>query len=53
MTPEQLQAITELIEAARPFLDTNIVDETSGTLPLMDRLKQAIEQAEEVCHRAT
>jgi hypothetical protein len=38
--------IRELIEAARPFIDGAVVTETSGTIPLMDRLEAAIEAAE-------
>lgn len=38
--------IKELIEAARPFIDCGIVDELTGTIPLMDRLEKAIESAE-------
>ena len=39
-------ALTELIEAARVFTDPNVVDETDATIPLMDRLAQAIEASD-------
>ncbi len=39
--------IKELIEAAKPFLSGDVVDETSGTIPLMDRLENAIDAVEE------
>lgn len=45
MTDEQkAQIVRELMEAAMPFLDWRVVDETSGTIPLMERLEQAIEE---------
>ncbi len=34
--------VNELIEAATPFLSSDIVDETCGTIPLMNRLELAI-----------
>jgi len=37
--------IQELIEASEPFLSSDIVDETSGTIPLVERLREAIEAA--------
>lgn len=40
------EALKALIDAAKPFTDQNIVDETYGTIPLMERLKKAIEDAE-------
>jgi len=41
------EVINELIIAARPFTDCDVVDETSGTIPLMERMKYAIADAEE------
>lgn len=38
----------ELAEAATPFTSGNIVDETNGTTPLMERLDRAIERAKEI-----
>ena len=38
--------IKELIESAKPFLSGDVVDETCGTIPLMDRLEKAIEAVE-------
>ena len=37
-------AVKELRDASEPFTSGNIVDETEGTEPLMDRLKDAIEK---------
>ncbi len=34
--------VNELIEAAAPFLSSDIVDEVCGTIPLVDRLELAI-----------
>ena len=39
------EIIEELIAAAEPFLSPDVVDETSGTIPLMERLRLAIEAA--------
>ena len=40
--------IRELVDAATPFLSGNIVDETNGTILLMERLDEAIFQVEKV-----
>lgn len=40
------ELLRELIESARPFTSGDTVDETCGTIPLMARLKKAIEAAE-------
>ena len=37
--------LRELILASECFLSSEIVDETSGTIPLMDRLRKSIEAA--------
>lgn len=42
---QQEVIMAELIQAAKPFLSGDVVDETDGTLPLMDRLGRAIKQA--------
>jgi hypothetical protein len=47
MNEAERKAVLELIEAAKPFLDGNIVDETCGTIPLMNRLEAAIDAIEE------
>lgn len=47
MTPQELKAIQDLVAAAKPFTNGNVVDETTGTIPLMERLQQAIEQVAE------
>lgn len=38
--------LLELIKASEPFLSGDIVDETSGTIPLMQHLQVVIERAE-------
>ena len=38
--------IRKLTSAARPFTSGDIVDKTGGTIPLMDKLGEAIEEAE-------
>lgn len=40
------EALQKLIEASRPFTDDDTVTETSGTIPLMEALEDAIEVAE-------
>ena len=37
--------LTEIIAASAPFTSCNVVDETSGTIPLMERLEDAIRAA--------
>ena len=39
------EILRELIDAAKPFTSGDVVDETSGTIPLMERLEDAIEAA--------
>lgn len=46
MDEATVKVLRELIKAARPFTDGDIVDETSGTVDLMDRLESAIRDAE-------
>ena len=46
MTTEQIKVFKELIEAAKPFLSQYTVDLTGGTIPLMNRLDSAVEEAE-------
>lgn len=46
MTPEKTQTLKDLIAAAKPFISGEVVDETSGTIPLMEALRKAIEAAE-------
>lgn len=46
MANEVLKALEKLATASRPFLSGDVVDETSGTIPLMRELEQAIEEAE-------
>lgn len=48
MTDNEKKILRELIEAARPFTSGDTVDETSGTIPKMDRLEQAIDDAEKL-----
>ena len=37
--------LTSLVCAAECFTSSEVVDETSGTIPLMDRLRRCIEEA--------
>ena len=46
MTPEQKRILEALIAAAKPFTSDDVVDETSGTIPLMESLRKAIAAAE-------
>ena len=39
--------LLKLLEHAKPFLSSDVVDETRGTIPLMEDLKKAIEAIEE------
>ena len=41
------EILQELIEAAEPFTSGDTVDETGGTIPLMERLEEAIKRAKE------
>jgi hypothetical protein len=48
-TIEKLKAaLKELMEVAEPFTDSDVVDETDGTIPLMTRLDKALEAADDV-----
>ena len=44
--PNVIEVLRELIRAAKPFLDDTVVDETAGTIPLLEALEKAIEKAE-------
>jgi hypothetical protein len=41
-----IEAIKALVEAAKPFLKDTVVTETSGTIPLLDKLQEAIDDAQ-------
>lgn len=41
---DKRKCIEDLIAAAKPFTSGDVVDETSGTIPLMEALRKAIEQ---------
>ena len=41
-----IEALKALIEAAKPFLKDTVVTETSGTIPLMDKLQEAIDDSQ-------
>ena len=45
MNDQDRAILVELIKAAQPFASGDIVDETSGTLPLMARLVDALARA--------
>lgn len=49
MTKEQIECVRKLIAAAKPFLSGDVVDETSGTIPLLEQLEDAISDAENMC----
>jgi hypothetical protein len=51
MKHEELNVLEALIEAAKPFTDGSIVDETCGTIPLMEALASAIEDAVAIVSR--
>jgi hypothetical protein len=42
------RALFDLMKAAAPFTNGDIVTETSGTIPLMESLEDAIKNAQEV-----
>jgi hypothetical protein len=42
---EELALLKKMIEAALPFLSGDVVTETSGTIPLMERLEEVITEA--------
>ena len=48
MKEQDKKILRDLIEAARPFTSGDVVDETCGTMPLMEALENAIEQAQEL-----
>jgi len=48
LTPDEISTIRKLIEAAKPFTSGETVTETSGTIPLMEELEDAIEAAEAI-----
>lgn len=48
MDLNERRILIELVEAAQPFTDDKTVVETSGTIPLMERLEKAIRAAERV-----
>jgi len=43
-----IEALLELIAASKHFLRDGVVDETSGTIPLIEALEDAIEKAESI-----
>ena len=49
---ELARALQELIAAARPFLLDTVVTQTSGTIPRIDRLEEAIEEAQDYLAKA-
>jgi hypothetical protein len=52
LTTNEISAIRKLIEAAKPFTSGETVTETSGTIPLMEELEDAIEAAEAIFENA-
>ena len=43
-----INAVVELKNAAEPFTSGDIVTELTGTIPLMERLKEAIEEIDKL-----
>jgi len=43
---KELQKYKDVAEAAKPFLSGDVVDETCGTIPLMEALEKALNQLE-------
>jgi hypothetical protein len=43
--------LIELMKAAKPFTSGDIVTETMGTIPLMERLEEAIDEAEKLLEK--
>ena len=41
------EVVEELRDAAKPFTSGDIVDETTGTIPLMERLEVAIKRVDD------
>lgn len=41
-----IAALMDLIRAAKPFLSDRVIVETTGTIPLLDSLDKAIDDAE-------
>ena len=41
-------SLASVVKRAKPFLSSDIVDETSGTIPLMEQLRRSILIAEEI-----
>jgi hypothetical protein len=52
LNDELIKALEQLISASEPFLSGDVVDETSGTIPLIYALKASIEQAKEAIEKA-
>lgn len=48
-----IAALMDLIKAAKPFLSDRVIVETTGTLPLLDSLDKAIDNAEVLLSEVT
>ena len=48
MTDKELILVNNLIEAAKPFLSGDVVDELTTTIPLMEELEKSINELQEV-----
>lgn len=48
MTELERQTVVELAEAALPFISGDTVDETGGTIPLMERLENALRRVRDI-----
>jgi len=45
---ELRKLLFELADAAKPFIDSNIVTETDGTIPLMNLLEAVLDKVEAI-----
>lgn len=48
-----IAALMDLVRAAKPFLSDRVTVETTGTIPLLDSLDKAIDDAEVLLSEVT
>lgn len=48
---EFIVAVKELLDSSKLFLDGDIVTETTGTIPLTERLRSAIKKTDDLISR--
>ena len=44
LTQEEKRVLRRLVKASEPFTDDHVVDETSGTIPKMIELEDALDE---------